>query len=186
MIILRTPKGWTAPNDLDGHRLEGSWRAHQIPIPDVVDNPAHLQLLEAWMRRYRPEELFDAEGRLVPHLKALAPTGARRSGNPHADGGVLRIPLRLPDFGASAVPVSAPGASRAPATQILGEFLRDVMRDNMGNFRVSGPDETGPTACGRSTKPARRRGSPATGPRTPMAASSHQTAASWKCSASTR
>jgi xylulose-5-phosphate/fructose-6-phosphate phosphoketolase len=142
MIILRTPKGWTAPNDLDGHRLEGSWRAHQIPIPDVVDNPAHLQLLEAWMRRYRPEELFDAEGRLVPHLKALAPTGARRSGNPHADGGVLRIPLRLPDFGASAVPVSAPGASRAPATQILGEFLRDVMRDNMGNFRVFGPDET--------------------------------------------
>ena len=143
MIILRTPKGWTAPKDLDGHRLEGSWRAHQIPIPDVVDNPAHLQMLEAWMRGYHPEDLFDAEGRLVPHLKALAPTGARRmSANPHANGGVLRIPLRLPDFGAYAVPVSTPGASRAPATQILGEFLRDVMRDNMGNFRVFGPDET--------------------------------------------
>jgi xylulose-5-phosphate/fructose-6-phosphate phosphoketolase len=143
MIILRTPKGWTAPKELDGHRLEGSWRAHQIPIPDVVDNLAHLQMLEAWMRRYQPQELFDAEGRLVPHLKALAPTGARRmSANPHANGGVLRIPLRLPDFGAYAVPVSTPGASRAPATQILGEFLRDVMRDNMGNFRVFGPDET--------------------------------------------
>src|SRR5579872_11212 len=143
MIILRTPKGWTAPSDLDGHRLEGSWRAHQIPIPDVVDNPAHLQMLEAWMRRYHPEELFDAAGRLVPELKALAPTGARRmSANPHANGGVLRVPLRLPDYGAYAVPVTTPGASRAPATQILGEFLRDVMRDNMGNFRVFGPDET--------------------------------------------
>jgi xylulose-5-phosphate/fructose-6-phosphate phosphoketolase len=143
MIVLRTPKGWTAPKDLDGHRLEGSWRAHQIPIPDVVGNPAHLQMLDAWLRRYHPEELFDAEGRLVPGLKALAPTGARRmSANPHANGGVLRIPLRLPDFGAYAVPVSTPGVSRAPATQILGEFLRDVMRDNMGNFRVFGPDET--------------------------------------------
>jgi xylulose-5-phosphate/fructose-6-phosphate phosphoketolase len=143
LIILRTPKGWTAPKDLDGHRLEGSWRAHQIPIPDVVDNPAHLQMLDAWMRRYHPEDLFDAEGRLVPQLKALAPTGARRmSANPHANGGMLRIPLRLPDFGAYAVPVSTPGTSRAPATQILGEFLRDVMRDNMNNFRVFGPDET--------------------------------------------
>ena len=143
LIILRTPKGWTAPKDLDGHRLEGSWRAHQIPIPDVVDNPAHLQMLDAWMRRYHPEDLFDAEGRLVPPLKALAPIGPRRmSANPHANGGVLRVPLRLPDFGAYAVPVSTPGASRAPATQILGEFLRDVMRDNMNNFRVFGPDET--------------------------------------------
>jgi xylulose-5-phosphate/fructose-6-phosphate phosphoketolase len=143
MIILRTPKGWTAPEELDGHRLEGSWRAHQIPIPDMVENVAHLKMLDAWMRSYRPEELFDAEGRLVPQLKDLAPTGPRRlSANPHTNGGVLRIPLRLPDFGGYAVPVSAPGVSRAPATQILGPFLRDVMRDNMGNFRVFGPDET--------------------------------------------
>jgi xylulose-5-phosphate/fructose-6-phosphate phosphoketolase len=143
MIILRTPKGWTAPEELDGHRLEGSWRAHQIPIPDVVGNAAHRQMLEAWLRRYRPDELFDPDGRLVPPLEDLAPTGARRmSANPHANGGVLRIPLRLPDFGAYAVAVTAPGVSRAPATQILGQFLRDVMRDNMGNFRVFGPDET--------------------------------------------
>jgi xylulose-5-phosphate/fructose-6-phosphate phosphoketolase len=143
MIVLCTPKGWTAPEQLDGHRLEGSWRAHQIPIPDVARNPVHLKMLEAWMRSYRPEELFDAEGRLVPQLKELAPTGARRmSANPHANGGVLRVPLRLPDFGAYATPVSAPGVSSAPSTQILGQFLRDVMRDNMGNFRVFGPDET--------------------------------------------
>jgi len=143
MIILRTPKGWTAPKELDGHRLEGSWRAHQIPIPDVVENVAHLNMLDAWMRRYRPEDLFDAQGRLVQQLKDLAPTGARRmSANPHANGGVLRIPLRLPDFGTYAVPVSTPGTSRAPATQILGEFLRDVMRDNINKFRVFGPDET--------------------------------------------
>jgi xylulose-5-phosphate/fructose-6-phosphate phosphoketolase len=143
MIVLRTPKGWTAPKELDGHRLEGSWRAHQIPIPDVVENAAHLQMLEAWMRRYHPEELFDAQGRLLPQLKALAPTGARRmSANPHANGGALRIPLRLPDFGAYAVTVSTPGACRAAATEILGQFLRDVMRDNMSNFRLFGPDET--------------------------------------------
>ena len=143
MIILRTPKGWTAPKELDGHRLEGSWRAHQIPIPDVVENAAHRQMLEAWMRGYHPEKLFDTQGRLLPQLKTLAPTGARRmSANPHANGGVLRIPLRLPDFGAYAVPVSTPGACRAAPTQILGQFLRDVMRDNMGNFRVFGPDET--------------------------------------------
>jgi xylulose-5-phosphate/fructose-6-phosphate phosphoketolase len=187
MIILRTPKGWTAPKDLDGHRLEGSWRAHQIPIPDVVENAAHLQMLDAWMRSYRPEELFDAEGQLRPQLKALAPTGARRmSANPRANGGVLRIPLRLPDFGAYAVSVSTPGASRAAATQILGQFLRDVMRQNMGNFRLFGPDETASTACRPSTRRARRRGSPATGPTTPTAANSLQTDASWKCSASTR
>lgn len=143
MIVLRTPKGWTAPAELDGHRLEGSWRAHQIPIPDVVDNPAHLRILEAWMRSYRPEDLFDANGRLVPELKALAPTGARRmSANPHANGGLLRIPLRLPPFVAYAVPVEAPGTSRTSATQVLGQYLRDVMRDNMETFRVFGPDET--------------------------------------------
>ena len=143
MIILRTPKGWTAPKELDGHQLEGSWRAHQIPIADVTENPAHLKMLDAWMRSYHPEDLFDEDGRLVPQLKDLAPTGARRmSANPHAHGGMLRIPLRLPDFRAYAVPVSKPGVSRASATQTLGQYLRDAMRENMGNFRVFGPDET--------------------------------------------
>jgi xylulose-5-phosphate/fructose-6-phosphate phosphoketolase len=143
MIILRTPKGWTAPAELDGHKLEGSWRAHQIPIGDIVENPAHLKLLEAWMRSYRPDELFDAQGRLIPELRALAPTGTRRmSANPHANGGLLRIPLRLPDLRSYAVPVTMPAVSRAPATHVLGQFLRDVMRTNMGNFRVFGPDET--------------------------------------------
>jgi xylulose-5-phosphate/fructose-6-phosphate phosphoketolase len=143
MLVLRTPKGWTAPKELDGHRLEGSWRAHQMPIPDVPANAAHLKLLEAWMRSYKPEELFDAEGRLVPELKALAPEGPRRmSANPHANGGLLRVPLRLPDFRSYAVPIASPGASYAPATHILGEWLRDVMRGNMNTFRVFGPDET--------------------------------------------
>ena len=143
MIILRSPKGWTAPKELDGHRLEGSWRAHQIPIPDVADNPAHLKLLDAWMRSYRPEQLFGPDGRLVPELKRLAPTGARRmSANPHANGGQLRKPLRLPDFREHAVPAATPGACRAPSTQVLGQFLADVMRHNAGNFRVFGPDET--------------------------------------------
>src|SRR5665213_1768470 len=143
MIILRTPKGWTAPKELDGHRLEGSWRAHQIPIPDVAGNPEHLKLLEAWMRSYKPEELFDANGKLVPELKELAPVGDRRvSANPHANGGLLRIPLRIPDFRDHAVTIENPGTSEAEATYILGQFLRDVMRENMGNFRVFGPDET--------------------------------------------
>ena len=133
----------TAPKELDGHRLEGSSRAHQIPIPDVIENPAHLKILDAWMRSYRPEELFDAGGRLVAELRALAPSGERRmSANPHANGGVLRVPLRLPDFRTYAVPVARPGVSTAPPTQILGEWLRDVMRDNMTTFRVFGPDET--------------------------------------------
>jgi len=143
MIILRTPKGWTAPKELDGHRLEGSWRAHQIPIPDVAGNPEHLKLLEAWMRSYKPEELFDANGKLVAELKELAPVGDRRvSANPHANGGLLRKPLRLPDFRDHAVRVEKPGTSEAEATYILGPFLRDVMHENMGNFRVFGPDET--------------------------------------------
>ena len=144
MIILRTPKGWTAPKDLDGHRLEGSWRAHQIPIPDVVEQPgapADAGGVDASLPTRR--NCSTRRAGLFHTLKALAPTGARRmSANPHANGGVLRIPLRLPDFGAYAVPVTTPGVSRAPATQILGQFLRDVMRDNMGNFRVFGPDET--------------------------------------------
>jgi xylulose-5-phosphate/fructose-6-phosphate phosphoketolase len=143
IIILRTPKGWTAPKELDGHKLEGSWRAHQIPVPDVAGNAEHRKILEAWMRSYKPEELFDGNGKLVPELKALAPAGDRRmSANPHANGGLLRKPLRLPRFQDYAVKVAKPAASEAAATYTLGKFLRDVMRQNMSNFRVFGPDET--------------------------------------------
>jgi xylulose-5-phosphate/fructose-6-phosphate phosphoketolase len=143
MIILRTPKGWSAPEELNGHKLEGSWRAHQIPIPDVAENPEHLKILEDWMRRYKPQELFDGNGKLVPELKELAPAGDRRmSANPHANGGLLRKPLLLPDFRRYATPITEPGASLALPTYILGEYLRDVMRDNMENFRIFGPDET--------------------------------------------
>jgi xylulose-5-phosphate/fructose-6-phosphate phosphoketolase len=143
MIILRTPKGWTAPKELDGHRVEGSWRAHQIPIADPATNPRHLALLETWMRSYRPEELFTREGRLVPALRELPPRGnARISANPHANGGELRVPLRLPDFSRYARTVDHPGQSAESNTGVLGEFLRDVMRLNMHNFRVFGPDET--------------------------------------------
>ena len=143
MVILRTPKGWTAPKEIDGHKLEGFWRAHQVPIPDVASNPAHLKILEAWMRGYKPEELFDGNGRLIPELRELAPKGNRRmSANPHANGGLLRRPLRLPDFRKYAIPVARSGGSEAEPTYILGQFLRDVMRENMTNFRVFGPDET--------------------------------------------
>ena len=143
MIILRTPKGWTAPKELDGHRVEGSWRAHQVPITDVVTNPAHLKLLEQWMLSYRPHDLFDAKGRLIPELKALAPPADRRiSANRHANGGLLRRPLRLPEFREYRVEVARPGQSAVENTNVLGQFLRDVMRDNMDNFRVFGPDET--------------------------------------------
>ncbi|MRD72911.1 phosphoketolase family protein [Rhodocyclus tenuis] len=143
MIVLRTPKGWTGPHVLDGHAIEGSWRAHQVPIGDVVRNPAHLAQLEAWLRSYRPEELFDADGRLRADLRALAPQGRRRmSANPVTNGGLLRRELRLPDFRDYAVPVEHPGHSRADTTRPLGALLRDVMRANPTNFRVFGPDET--------------------------------------------
>jgi len=143
MIILRSPKGWTCPKELDGHKLEGSWRAHQMPILDPATNPAHLKLLEKWMRSYRPEELFDEQGMLIPELKELAPCGSRRiSGNPHANGGVLRKPLDLPDFREYAVKMKQPGQLEVSSTDTLAHFLRDVMRKNMNSFRVFGPDET--------------------------------------------
>jgi len=143
MIILRTPKGWTCPKELDGHKLEGSWRAHQIPITDPVTNPAHLKLVEQWMRSYRPEELFDEAGKLVPELKAMAPTGTSRiSGNPHANGGLLRKPLDMPDFREYAVKVERPGQIEVSSTATLAVMLRDVMRRNITSFRVFGPDET--------------------------------------------
>jgi xylulose-5-phosphate/fructose-6-phosphate phosphoketolase len=143
MIVLRTPKGWTCPKEFEGHKLEGSWRAHQVPLPDVRGNPASLKQLESWMRGYQPEELFDAKARLREELRALAPKGTRRmSANPHANGGLLRRELKLPDFREYAVKVAKPGALRHENTRPLGEFLRDVMRNNMTNFRVFGPDET--------------------------------------------
>jgi len=143
MIVLRSPKGWTGPKTIDGHRIEGSWRSHQVPVADVRGNPAHLKLLEEWMRSYRPEELFDAAGTFVPELKALAPKGRRRmSANPHANGGLLRKELRLPDFRHYAVDVAGCGTDRCENTRPLGAFLRDVMRLNPTSFRVFGPDET--------------------------------------------
>ncbi len=143
MIILRTPKGWTCPKELDGHKLEGSWRAHQIPITDPVTNPAHLKLVEQWMRSYRPEELFDEAGALRVEIRAMAPDGpARISGNPHANGGVLRRPLHLPDFRKFAVKVEKSGQEEVSSTATMAKFLAEVMRRNMTNFRVFGPDET--------------------------------------------
>ena len=143
MIVLRTPKGWTGPKEVDGHKVEGFWRAHQVPLAGVRENPAHLKQLEDWLRSYRPDELFDGEGRLIPELKALAPSGTRRmSANPHANGGLLRKPLRMPDFRDYAIEVDKPGQTTAENTRPLGRFLRDIMRQNMTNFRVFGPDET--------------------------------------------
>ena len=143
MIVLRSPKGWTGPKTVDGHRIEGTWRAHQVPLPAVRENPEHLRQLEAWLRSYRPEELFDADGRLVAPLRGLAPRGTRRMGaNPHANGGLLRRALRLPDFRDYAVAVPEPGSASAGNTRALGCLLRDTLRANPANFRVFGPDET--------------------------------------------
>ena len=143
MIVLRSPKGWTGPKEIKGHKVEGSWRSHQVPFSDVRDNPASLKLLHDWMAGYKPEELFDATGRLVPELRALAPKGNRRmSANPHANGGLLRKELRLPDFRKYAVNVPSRGAVQYENTKPLGEYLRDVLKNNPTNFRVLGPDET--------------------------------------------
>jgi xylulose-5-phosphate/fructose-6-phosphate phosphoketolase len=143
MIVLRSPKGWTGPKEIGGHKVEGSWRSHQVPFSDVRGNAANLKLLEGWMRSYKPDELFDGDGRLKPELKALAPTGHRRmSANPHANGGLLRKDLKLPDFRRYAVKVEHAGKVLHENTRPLGEFLRDVMRNNMTSFRVFGPDET--------------------------------------------
>ncbi|HLH42134.1 MAG TPA: phosphoketolase family protein [Bryobacteraceae bacterium] len=143
MIVLRSPKGWTAPEYAGGRRLEGFWRAHQVPLPDVKKNPEQLAMLEHWMRGFKPEELFDRTGRLVAELKELAPSGLRRmSANPNANGGRVRRPLRLPDFRNYAERVDKPGQTQAENTRRLGVFLRDAMKANMDRFRVFGPDET--------------------------------------------
>jgi xylulose-5-phosphate/fructose-6-phosphate phosphoketolase len=142
MIVLRTPKGWTGPREVDDHKVEGFWRAHQVPLAGIHGNPAHLKQLEDWLRNYKPEELFDEGGRLIPELRALAPTGERRmSANPHANGGLLRRELRMPDFRGYAVDVPKPAQTEVENTRPLGALLRDVMRRNMNDFRVFGPDE---------------------------------------------
>jgi xylulose-5-phosphate/fructose-6-phosphate phosphoketolase len=143
MILLRTPKGWTGPKEVDGLPVEGTWRSHQVPMTDVRDNPEHLRILEEWLRSYRPEELFDDEGRLVPELAALPPEGNRRmSASPHANGGELLRDLVLPDFRDYAVEVPKPATTFSEATRVLGVFLRDVIARNPASFRLFGPDET--------------------------------------------
>ena len=143
MIILRSPKGWTGPKVVAGHQIEGSWRAHQIPILDPVTKPDQLADLEAWLRSYHPDELFDEAGRLIPELRALPPTGTHRiSANPHANGGLLRKPLNLPDFRDYAIELPEPGHVMVSSTETLGAFLRDTIKRHMTNFRVFGPDET--------------------------------------------
>jgi xylulose-5-phosphate/fructose-6-phosphate phosphoketolase len=143
MIVLRSPKGWTGPKDVDGRKTEDFWRSHQVPLSGIHDNPEHLQLLEDWMRSYRPDELFDDNGSLKPELKALAPKGHLRMGaTPIANGGLLRRELRMPDFKHYAVEIPKPGSIEAGNTLPLGNFLRDVMRFNLHNFRMFGPDET--------------------------------------------
>ena len=151
MIVLRSPKGWTGPGVVDGVQIEGTFRAHQVPLTDFATKPDHVALLEAWMRSYRPEELFDEHGTLRPEIAALAPVGTRRmSANPHANGGLLLKDLELPDFADYAVDVPAPGAATAQSTRVAGAFLRDVMRLNAdaSNFRVMGPDETASNRLG--------------------------------------
>ncbi len=143
MIVLRTPKGWTGPKVVDGKKVEGTWRAHQVPLAETHDNPQHRAQLEEWLRSYRPEELFDGDGRLRAELRALAPGGDRRmSANPHANGGLLLHDLDLPDFRGCAVQVSRPATETHEATRVLGTFLRDVIARNRDRFRLMGPDET--------------------------------------------
>jgi xylulose-5-phosphate/fructose-6-phosphate phosphoketolase len=151
MIVLRSPKGWTGPKEVDGKKTEDFWRSHQVPLAEVATNATHLRLLEQWMKSYKPEELFDASGRLVPQLAALAPIGPRRMGaNPHANGGLLLKDLKMPNFRDYAVDVPKPGAVFAEATRVLGALLRDIMRLNQDrhNFRVFGPDETASNRLG--------------------------------------
>ncbi|MDB5172707.1 MAG: xfp, partial [Phycisphaerales bacterium] len=145
MIVMRTPKGWTGPKEVDGLPVEGSFRSHQVPLSGVAENAKHLKMLEEWMRSYRPQELFDSSGKLMPELAELPPRGQRRMGaNPHANGGILLRDLRLPDFREYAVAVKSPGAVEAEATRVQGQLLRDVFKlnDESKNFRLFSPDET--------------------------------------------
>ncbi len=151
MIVLRTPKGWTGPKTVDGLQTEGSWRSHQVPLANLAGNPEHLKILESWLKSYRPEELFDTNGKLISELAELAPKGERRMGaNPHANGGALLQDLKVPDFRNYAVDVPSPGGVTAEATRVTGTLLRDVMKLNAGerNFRIFGPDETASNRLG--------------------------------------
>ena len=149
MLVLRTPKGWTGPREVDGVPIEGTWRSHQVPLAGVRESADQLRRLEDWMRSYRPEELFDEEGRLLPELAAQAPAGDRRmSANPHANGGLLLRDLVLPDFRDYAVEVEKPATTFSEATRVLGGFLRDVVARNAETFRLFGPDETASNRLG--------------------------------------
>src|SRR5881396_3588285 len=143
MLILRTPKGWTGPKTVDGEQVEGTFRAHQVPVTDFASHPDHIQVLEEWLRSYNIEELFDSSGRLIDEIADMPPTGDRRmSANPHANGGELLKDLRLPDFRDYAVEAGKPGTTFNEATRVMGEFLRDIVRENPSTFRLFGPDET--------------------------------------------
>jgi xylulose-5-phosphate/fructose-6-phosphate phosphoketolase len=160
MIVLRTPKGWTGPAEVDGKKTEDYWRSHQVPFSELASNPSHLALLGEWLRSYKPEELFDETGRLMSELKELAPTGERRMGaNPHANGGLLLRDLRLPDFRDYAVEVPSPASTIAEATRALGNFLRDVMRANLEskNFLMFAPDELASNRLGALFEVTNRR-----------------------------
>ena len=145
MLVLRTPKGWTGPKEVDGLPVEGTWRAHQVPVTDLAEKPEHLKILEDWMKSYKADELFDEDGKFRAEFAALAPKGRRRMGmNPHANGGLLWQPLKMPNFRHYAVDVPSPAGSKSEATRVLGKFLSDVMKENLetSNFRIFGPDET--------------------------------------------
>jgi xylulose-5-phosphate/fructose-6-phosphate phosphoketolase len=151
MIVLRSPKGWTGPREVDGRKTEDFWRSHQVPFSDMDEKTGHIKLLEDWMKSYRPEELFDEQGMLVPELQGLPPKGERRmSANPHANGGLLLKALKMPDFRDYAVDVPGPGGAQAESTRVMGRFARDVMKLNLKerNFRVFGPDETASNRLG--------------------------------------
>jgi xylulose-5-phosphate/fructose-6-phosphate phosphoketolase len=149
MIVLRTPKGWTGPKTVDGQQVEGTFRSHQVPLYELFEKPDHLRLLEQWLRSYKPEELFDGDGRLVPELRELPPKGERRmSANPKANGGLLLKELFLPDFRDYAIEVKKPGTTKAEDTRVLGNFIRDVIKLNPNNFRLFGPDETASNRLG--------------------------------------
>jgi len=157
MIILRSPKGWTGPRKVDGHFLEGFWRAHQVPLPNVASNPDHLKLLEQWMRNYHPEKYFTEDGKLIPALKKLPPEGNRRmSANPVANGGLLRKPLQMPDFHKYRIEVNKGGTTEAPSMSNMAVFLRDVIAQNQHTFRLFGPDETESNKLGEIYKAGKK------------------------------
>lgn len=187
MIILRSPKGWTGPTQVDGHKVEAFWRAHQVPLGNVAGNPQHLAQLEAWLRSYKPEELFDESGKLRADLKALAPTGNRRmSANPVANGGLVRKALRMPDYRNFAAKLPAPGKVSAGNTHALGEFLRDIMKNNMQNFRVFGPDENTSNKLDSVYEVSKKPGWQITCRKMLTVASCRRMAVSWKCCLNTQ